>query len=166
KLLPKLTQNSDDKHLRRSLDHYRKARKTLDDLASEGKEPRGSHPQFVARQINELASESTIFTCDVGTPTIWAARYLTMNGKRRLLGSFIHGSMANAMPQAIGAQLAAKDRQVVAMSGDGGVSMLLGDLLTLHQLNLGVKIVVFRNDALSFVELEMKANGFLDFGVE
>ena len=166
RLLPSLTQNADDKHLRRSLDHYRKARKALDDLATEGKEPRGSHPQFVASVINDLAREDAIFSCDVGTPTIWASRYLTMNGKRRLLGSFIHGSMASAMPQAIGAQLAAQDRQVVALSGDGGISMLLGDLLTLHQLNLPVKIVVFRNDSLSFVELEMKANGFLDFGVE
>ena len=165
-LLPKLKQNSDDKHLRRSIEHYGKARKALDELATEGIERRGSHPQFVAREINELASEDTIFTCDVGTPTIWAARYLTMNGKRRLLGSFVHGSMASALPQAIGAQLAAQDRQVVAMSGDGGVSMLLGDLLTLHQLNLPIKVVVFRNDALSFVELEMKAGGFLDFGTE
>jgi len=89
-----------------------------------------------------------------------------MNGKRRLLGFFAHGSMANALPQAIGAQLAAPDRQIVAMSGDGGISMLLGDLLTLHQLNLPVKIVVFRNDSLDFVELEMKAGGFLDFAVE
>jgi pyruvate dehydrogenase (quinone) len=165
-LLPKLKQNSDDKHLRTSLDHYRKARKTLDDLATEGNKPRGSHPQFVARQISELASDDAIFTCDVGTPTIWASRYLRMNGKRRLLGSFSHGSMANALPQAIGAQLAAPDRQVVSMSGDGGLAMLLGDLLTLHQLNLPVKIVVFRNDSLDFVELEMKASGFLDFGVE
>ena len=164
-LLPKLKQNSDDKHLRRSLEHYRKARKGLDELATEGADRPGSHPQFVARQINELASEDAIFTCDVGTPTIWASRYLKMNGKRRLLGSFVHGSMASALPQAIGAQLAT-GRQVVSMSGDGGVSMLLGDLLTLHQLNLPVKVVVFRNDALSFVELEMKATGFLDFGVE
>src|SRR5207302_649874 len=156
-LVPNLKQNSDDKHLRRSLDHYRKARKTLDELATEGVDRRGSHPQFVARQINELASENAIFTCDVGTPTIWASRYLSMNGKRRLLGSFVHGSMASAMPQAIGAQLAAQDRQVVSMSGDGGLSMLLGDLLTLNQLNLPVKVVVFRNDSLSFVELEMKA---------
>ena len=163
RLLPTLKQNTDDKHLRRSLDHYRKARKALDDLATEGKEPRGSHPQFVASVINDLARQDAIFTCDVGTPTIWASRYLTMNGKRRLLGSFIHGSMASAMPQAIGAQLAAQDRQVVTLSGDGGLSMLLGDLLTLHQLNLPVKIVVFRNDSLSFVELEMKANGFLRF---
>ena len=89
-LLPKLKQNSDDKHLRKSVEHYRKARKSLDDLATEGNKPRGSHPQFVARQISELASDDAIFTCDVGTPTIWAARYLKMNGKRRLLGSFSH----------------------------------------------------------------------------
>jgi len=165
-LLPKLKQNGDDKHLRKSLEHYRKARKSLDDLAGEGKEPGGSHPQFVARQISEIASHDAIFTCDVGTPTIWAARYLKMNGKRRLLGSFSHGSMANALPQAIGAQLTAKDRQVVSMSGDGGIAMLLGDLLTLHQLNLQVKIVVFRNNSLGFVELEMKAGGFLDYGTE
>jgi pyruvate dehydrogenase (quinone) len=165
-LLPKLKQNGDDKHLRKSLEHYRKARKSLDDLATEGKASGGSHPQFVARQISEIASHDAIFTCDVGTPTIWAARYLKMNGKRRLLGSFSHGSMANALPQAIGAQLLDKDRQVVSMSGDGGIAMLLGDLLTLHQLNLPVKIVVFRNNALDFVELEMKAGGFLDYGTE
>src|SRR5207253_3048628 len=165
-LLPKLKQNSDDKHLRRSLEHYHRARKTLDELATEGVDRRGSHPQFGASQISELASENAIFTCDDGTPTIWASRYLSMNGKRRLLGSFVHGSMASAMPQAIGAQLAAQDRQVVSMSGDGGLSMLLGDLLTLNQLNLPVKVVVFRNDSLSFVELEMKAGGLLDFGVE
>jgi pyruvate dehydrogenase (quinone) len=165
-LFPKLKQNTDNEHLRKSVEHYRKTRKTLDDLATEGNRPRGSHPQFVARQISELASEDAIFTCDVGTPTIWAARYLKMNGKRRLLGSFSHGSMANALPQAIGVQLTAKDRQVVSMSGDGGISMLLGDLLTLHQLNLPVKIVVFRNNTLDFVELEMKAGGFLDYGTE
>jgi pyruvate dehydrogenase (quinone) len=142
-LLPKLKQNADDKHLKLSLEHYRKARKALDELATEGSERKGSHPQFVARQISELAHDDAIFTCDVGTPTIWASRYLRMNGKRRLLGSFVHGSMASALPQAIGAQLAKQDRQVVSMSGDGGVSMLMGDLLTLHQLNLPVKVVVF-----------------------
>src|ERR1700730_10874287 len=165
-LLPKLKQNDDDEHLKKSRDHYRKARKALDELATEGNERTGSHPQFVTRQISELAHDDAIFTCDVGTPTIWASRYLKMNGKRRLLGSFVHGSMASALPQAIGAQLAAKDRQVISMSGDGGVSMLLGDLLTLRQLNLPIKVVVFRNDSLAFVELEMKASGFLDFGVE
>jgi pyruvate dehydrogenase (quinone) len=165
-LLPKLKQNANDKHLKTSVDHYRKARKTLDELATEGSERTGSHPQFVAHVISELANDDAIFTCDVGTPTIWASRYLKMNGKRRLLGSFVHGSMASALPQAIGAQLVMPDRQVISMSGDGGVSMLLGDLLTLRQLELPVKVVVFRNDSLSFVELEMKAGGFLDFGVE
>ena len=165
-LLPKLKQNGDDAHLKTSLEHYRKARKGLDELATEGSERKGSHPQFVARTMSELAHEDAIFTCDVGTPTIWASRYLKMNGKRRLLGSFVHGSMASALPQAIGAQMAMPNRQVITMSGDGGVSMLLGDLLTLHQLELPVKVVVFRNDSLSFVELEMKAGGFLDFGVE
>ena len=165
-VLPKLKQNGDDAHLKTSLEHYRKARKGLDELATEGSERKGSHPQFVARTMSELAHEDAIFTCDVGTPTIWASRYLKMNGKRRLLGSFVHGSMASALPQAIGAQMAMPNRQVITMSGDGGVSMLLGDLLTLHQLELPVKVVVFRNDSLSFVELEMKASGFLDFGVE
>ena len=165
-LLPKLKQNGDDAHLKTSLEHYRKARKGLDELATEGSERKGSHPQFVARTMSELAHDDAIFTCDVGTPTIWASRYLKMNGKRRFLGSFVHGSMASALPQAIGAQMAIPNRQVITMSGDGGVSMLLGDLLTLHQLELPVKVVVFRNDSLSFVELEMKAGGFLDFGVE
>jgi pyruvate dehydrogenase (quinone) len=152
--------------LKLSLDHYGKARKALDELAIEGAERDGSHPQFVAREISELADDDAIFTCDVGTPTIWASRYLKMNGKRRLLGSFVHGSMASALPQAIGAQMAMPNRQVISMSGDGGVSMLLGDLLTLRQLSLPIKVVVFRNDSLAFVEMEMKASGFLDFGVE
>jgi pyruvate dehydrogenase (quinone) len=144
--------------------HYQDVRKDLDDLAvgQPGKKP--IHPQYVARTIDEVASGDAIFTCDVGTPTVWAARYLTMNGKRRLLGSFNHGSMANAMPQAIGAQLEFPGRQVVTLSGDGGLSMLLGDLLSLHQLKAPVKIVVFNNGALGFVELEMKASGFLENG--
>jgi len=126
-LLPKLEQNAHDKHLKASLEHYRKTRKTLAELATEGHEKNGSHPQYVTRVVDELANESAIFTCDVGTPTIWAARYLTMNGKRRLLGSFIHGSMANALPQAIGAQISHPGRQVVSLSGDGGLAMLMGD---------------------------------------
>src|SRR5713226_4925436 len=102
-LLPKLTQNAEDKHLKQSVEHYRKARKGLDELATEGRERKPIHPQYVVRALDELAAKDAIVSCDVGTPTIWAARYLTMNGKRRLLGSFNHGSMANALPQAIGA---------------------------------------------------------------
>jgi pyruvate dehydrogenase (quinone) len=162
-LVPRLSQHTDDQHLKASLEHYQKARKSLDDLAvgEPGKKP--IHPQYVARVLNELAATDAIFSCDVGTPTIWAARYLAMNGRRRLLGSFNHGSMANALPQAIGAQSSHRGRQVISLSGDGGLAMLMGDLLTLRQHELPVKVVVFRNDALAFVELEMKAAGILDF---
>jgi pyruvate dehydrogenase (quinone) len=97
---------------------------------------------------------------------VWAARYLHMNGKRRLLGSFTHGSMANALPQAIGIQATYPKRQVITLSGDGGLAMLLGDLLTLHQLKLPVKLVVFNNSSLGFVELEMKAAGLIDYGTD
>jgi len=116
--------------------------------------------------VSELAADDAIFTCDVGLPTVWAARYLAMNGKRRLLGSFWHGSMANAMPQAIGAQAAFPGRQVISLSGDGGFTMLMGDFLTLAQLGLPVKTVVFNNGSLGFIELEQKATGFLDTGTE
>jgi pyruvate dehydrogenase (quinone) len=165
-LLPKLEQNQNDEHLSRSLEHYRKARKGLDELAvgHPGKKP--IHPQFVTRVVDQLSSEDAVFTCDVGTPTIWAARYLTMNGKRRLLGSFNHGSMANALPQAIGAQVTYPGRQIISLSGDGGLAMGLGDLLTLKQHELPVKVIVYRNDSLAFVELEMKASGFVDFGTD
>ena len=165
-LLPRLQQHRDDTHLKAARAHYQHARKGLDELATGEPGRTGSHPQYVARVIDELAADDAIFACDVGTPTIWAARYLTMNGERRLLGSFTHGSMANALPQAIGAQASHSNRQVVALSGDGGLAMLLGDLLSLRQLQLPVKVVVFRNDALAFVELEMKATGILDFGTE
>jgi pyruvate dehydrogenase (quinone) len=163
-LLPRLQQNQYAQHLKESLDHYRKARQGLDELASggdSGKKP--IHPQYVASVIDKLASEDAIFTFDVGTPVIWAARYLKVNGKRRLIGSLNHGSMANALPQAIGAQVSHPGRQVISMSGDGGLAMLMGELLSLRQHNLPVKLVVFKNDALGFVELEMKAAGFLDF---
>ena len=101
--------------------------------------------------LSELAADDAIFTCDVGLPTVWAARYLAMNGKRRLIGSFWHGSMANAMPQAIGAQAAFPGRQVISLSGDGGFTMLMGDFLSLTQLGLPVKIVVFNNGSLGLV---------------
>jgi pyruvate dehydrogenase (quinone) len=165
-LLPKLKQKDDDTHLKASVEHYRKARKDLDELATPGSGGKPIHPQYVVRMLNELAAEDAIFSCDVGTPTVWAARYLTMNGKRRLLGSFNHGSMANALPQAIGAQASHPGRQVVTLSGDGGLAMLMGDLLSLRQLETPVKIVVFKNNALAFVELEMKAAGIVDYGTD
>ena len=163
-LTPELKGKRSDAHLKASLKHYGEARKELDELAT-GKPGDGPiHPQYLTRVLDELAAEDAVFTCDVGTPTIWAARYLHMNGKRRLLGSFNHGSMANALPQAIGAQVSFPGRQVISMSGDGGLSMLMGDLLSLSQLNLPVKLIVFNNSSLAFVELEMKAAGVLDFG--
>lgn len=164
-LLPLLREGRDDRHLRRSLEHYRHARKGLDELANDdGRQP--LHPQFVARLVDEHAADDAVFTADVGTPVIWAARYLRMNGRRRLIGSFTHGSMANAMPQALGAQAVDRDRQVIALAGDGGIAMLLGDLLSIRQNDLPIKIVVFDNSALDFVEVEMKAAGIVNAGTD
>jgi pyruvate dehydrogenase (quinone) len=165
-LAPLLDDKKDRTYLDRCLEHYARARQDLDDLATgePGRTP--IHPQYVAKMVNELASDRAIVACDVGTPTVWAARYLRMNGKRRLLGSFVHGSMANALPQAIGAQAALPTRQVISLSGDGGIAMLLGDLLTLRQLRLPVKVIVFNNGTLGFVELEMKAAGWLPYGTD
>jgi pyruvate dehydrogenase (quinone) len=120
----------------------------------------------VARLVDELADEDAVFTTDVGSPVVWACRYLTMNGKRRLLGSFNHGTMATGVPHAIGAQSAYPGRQVVSLSGDGGLAMGLGELLTLVQNKLPVKIVVFNNSSLNFVELEMKAAGIVTFATD
>jgi len=164
-ILPKLEQRTDHGHLKDCLGAYKTAREGLDDLAT-GKRGGKIHPQYVARLLSEQASDDAVFTFDVGTPTIWAARYLRMNGKRRLIGSLVHGSMANALPQAIGAQATYKDRQIISMSGDGGFAMLMGDFLTLVQQNLPVKVVIFNNSTLGFVAMEMKAAGFLEVGTD
>jgi pyruvate dehydrogenase (quinone) len=165
-LLPRLVAKSDRAHLDDALSDYRRARQDLDNLAEATPHSKPIHPQYVSRLVSEIADEDAIFTCDVGTPTVWAARYLKMNGKRRLIGSFNHGSMANAMLQAIGAQSACKGRQVISMSGDGGFSMMMGDFISLSQLGLPVKVIVLNNGTLGFVEMEMKATGFLDSGVD
>jgi pyruvate dehydrogenase (quinone) len=165
-LLPLISAKSDSAHLDRMTAHYRRARHRLDGLAESRRNHTPMHPQFVAATINRLAADDAIFTADVGTPCIWAARYLQMNGRRRLVGSFSHGSMANALPHAIGAQVTDPGRQVVSLSGDGGLAMLLGELITLRQQHLPVKIVVFNNGALSFVELEMKAAGIVTYGTD
>jgi len=165
-LLPQLTPRTDDEHLQAAQQRHRDDDQHLAELATGEAGDTSLHPQHVARLLNELASEDAIFTCDVGTPTIWAARYLHMNGRRRLLGSFVHGSMANALSQGYGAALAYPGRQVIAMCGDGGFAMLLSELLTLRQHKIPVKIIVFNNSALSFVELEMKAAATLEYGTE
>jgi pyruvate dehydrogenase (quinone) len=165
-LLPKLEQNQQQQHLKESVEHYQKTRKGLDELATGNSNKAPIHPQYVARVLDKLAADDAVFSCDVGTPVIWAARYLRMNGKRRLMGSFNHGSMANALPQAIGAQATYPGRQIITLSGDGGLSMLMGDLLTLKQRELPVKVIVFKNNSLAFVELEQKSIGLLDFGTD
>ncbi|WP_432778952.1 ubiquinone-dependent pyruvate dehydrogenase [Burkholderia gladioli pv. alliicola] len=142
--------------------HYADAREGLDSLARPSPGDAPIHPQYLTRLVSELAADDAVFSVDVGTPTLWAARYLKMNGKRRLLGSFNHGSMANALPQALGAQAALPGRQVVALCGDGGLSMLMGELLTARQLKLPLTLVVFNNSSLGFVSMEMKAGGYLD----
>ncbi|ORE90372.1 ubiquinone-dependent pyruvate dehydrogenase [Aurantimonas sp. 22II-16-19i] len=163
-VLPKLTAKSDTRHLDHSVSRYVEVREGLDDLAKGSPGHKPIHPQYLAKLVSEAADDDAAFTFDVGTPTIWGARYLTMNGKRRLIGSLAHGSMANAMAQAIGIQAADRTRQVISLSGDGGFTMLMGDLLTLVQEKLPAKIVVFNNGTLGFVALEMKAAGLVELG--
>jgi pyruvate dehydrogenase (quinone) len=163
-LLPRLNEKTDRAYLDKAVKHYREARKGLDELAAGTPGRRPIHPQQIAKALSDQAADDAVFTCDVGLPTVWAARYLAMNGKRRLLGSFWHGSMANAMAQSIGVQAAFPGRQVISLSGDGGFTMLMGDFLSMVQLGLPVKVVVFNNGALGFIELEQKSTGFLDFG--
>ena len=164
--MPKLTRKPDRNFIDTARKHYATARKGLDELATPSGPGKPIHPQYLTKLINEAAAEDAIFTADVGTPTVWAARYLTMNGKRQLHGSFNHGSMANAMPQALGAQGANPGRQVISLSGDGGLSMLLGDLLSARQLDLPIKVVVYNNSLLGFVSMELKAAGYLDTNVD
>ena len=161
-LLPKLAERSDTTFLDHALAHYHKARSGLDELAQPAGAGKPVHPQHLMRLVSELAAEDAVFTADVGTPTVWAARYLKMNGRRRLLGSFNHGSMANAMLQALGAQAAQPNRQVISLSGDGGFTMMMGDMLTAVQQKLPIKIILFNNSSLGFVAMEMKAGGYLD----
>jgi len=163
-LLPLLERKKDRSHLDSARKHYVKTRAKLDELASPTRKGQPLHPQYVARVVDRLAADDAVFTADVGSPVVWAARYLTMNGKRRLIGSFNHGSMANALVHGIGAAALNPERQVVALAGDGGLTMLMGELITLTQNKLPVKLVVFNNSSLNFVELEMKAAGFVNFG--
>lgn len=165
-VLPAIKEKTDSSHLNDALIDYKKARKDLDALAESGPSSTVIHPQYVTRLVSELAADDAIFTCDVGTPIIWTARYLKVNGQRRIIGSFNHGSMANAMLQAIGAQVTYPNRQVISMSGDGGFSMMMGDFITLTQMGLPVKVIVLNNGTLGFVEMEMKASGFLDTGCD
>ncbi|MDR6868099.1 pyruvate dehydrogenase (quinone) [Microbacterium resistens] len=163
-LLPRLRGGRSRTHLEDATAHYRKTRARLDELAVPSRGAAPIHPQYLARLVDEAAADDAVFTADVGSPTVWAARYLTMNGRRRLIGSFNHGSMANALLHGIGAQASEPERQVVALAGDGGLTMMLGELITLTQNRLPVKTIVVNNSSLNFVELEMKAAGFVNYG--
>jgi len=163
-LLPLLENKAETRHLDRAVAHYKTVRRDLDALAAGTAGRKLIHPQQIVKALSDNAAADAVFTCDVGLPTVWSARYLAMNGKRRLVGSFWHGSMANAMAQGIGAQATFRGRQVISLSGDGGFTMLMGDLLSLIQLDLPLKVIVLNNGALGFIELEQKSTGFLDFG--
>ena len=166
-VLPLLRPRTDRSYLDRMLhEHVRKLEKVVGAYTTKIENLRPIHPEYVASVIDELASQDAVFTVDTGMGNVWAARYLTPNGQRRVIGSFRHGSMANALPHAIGAQLANPNRQVVSLSGDGGLAMLMGDLLTLPTYDVPVKVVVFNNATLGMVKLEMLVDGLPDYGTD
>ncbi|MGR6964643.1 pyruvate dehydrogenase [Geodermatophilus sp. URMC 61] len=163
-LLPLLEQKTDRRFLDAMLRQHAEAlEKVVDAYTHRVERMRPIHPEYVAAQLDDLADDDAVFTVDTGMCNVWAARYLTPNGRRRVIGSFRHGSMANALPHAVGAQLAAPDRQVVSMSGDGGLAMLLGELITVRLHRLPVKVVLFNNASLGMVKLEMMVDGIPDF---
>ena len=162
-LLPLIAKKNDDTFLKAQLKIYDDVKQKMQTYVDDTGHKDNIHPEFVASTINELATNDAIFTVDTGMSCVWGARYIHATGKRKMLGSFNHGSMANAMPQAIGAALACPGRQVIAFCGDGGLSMLLGDLATITQYKLPVKIIVFNNRSLGMVKLEMEVAGLPDW---
>lgn len=166
-VLPLLRGRTDRTFLNRMLEkHTRKLEKVVEAYATGVSQRTPIHPEYAAALVDEVAADDAVFTVDTGMGNVWASRYLTPNGQRRVLGSFRHGSMANALPQAIGAALASPGRQVVSLSGDGGLAMLMGELLTLSTYDVPVKVVVFNNASLGMVKLEMLVDGLPDFGTD
>ncbi|MCE9188301.1 ubiquinone-dependent pyruvate dehydrogenase [Bacteroides fragilis] len=162
-LLPMLQQKKNDSFLRKQLKRYEGVKKDLAAYTEDKGKIDQIHPEYVMSEINNISSDDAIYTVDTGMTCVWGARYLQATGKRHMLGSFNHGSMANALPQAIGAALACPDRQVIALCGDGGLSMTLGDLETVVQYKLPIKIIVFNNRSLGMVKLEMEVDGLPDW---
>ena len=162
-LLPLVAAKSDSVHLQKARDKLHEARKKLDVYVKHVNSQIPLHPEYFTAALNRLATDDAVFTVDTGLNCVWAARYIQAKRDRRIIGSFNHGSMANALPQAIGAQFLYPDRQVIAMCGDGGFSMLMGDLLTIASYDLPVKIIVYNNGSLGFVSLEMRASGLPDW---
>jgi pyruvate dehydrogenase (quinone) len=165
-LLPLLKNGRSNRHVKSCVKKYEDTEKSLERYSTTSKAGEPLHPEYVTSCINEAAASDAIFTVDTGMAAVWAARYLKMTRKRRLIGSFNYGSMANALPQAIGAQLAYPGREVISLSGDGGFSMLMGEILTLAQYKLPVKLILFNNSTLGMVKLEMRVAGYEDFGVD
>jgi pyruvate dehydrogenase (quinone) len=161
-LIPKLEMKEDSTFLEKQLKFYKKVKDKLQIYVKDNGKPNAIHPEFVASLINEIADKDAIFTVDTGMCCVWAARYIDGTGERKMLGSFNHGSMANAMPQSIGAALACPGKQVIAFCGDGGLSMMLGDLMTIVQYKLPIKVIVFNNRSLGMVKLEMEVAGIPD----
>ena len=161
-LLPLIETKSDDSFLEKQLKIYAKVKENLANAAEHKGTENNISPEFVASTVNKLADDDAIFTVDTGMCCVWGARYLQATGKRQMLGSFSHGSMANAMPMSIGASIARPNQQVIALCGDGCISMLLGDLATIVQYKLPVKLVVFDNRSLGMVKLEMQVAGLPD----
>lgn len=162
-IIPQLQPKKSNRFLKEQLDFYAEVKKKQQTYIDNSGENEMIHPEFVAATIDKLASDDAIFTVDTGMSCVWGARYINAKGTRKMLGSFNHGSMANAMPQAIGAQLACPERQVIALCGDGGLSMLLGDLSTINQYHLPIKLIVFNNRSLGMVKLEMEVAGLPDW---
>jgi pyruvate dehydrogenase (quinone) len=165
-LMSMIETEEDATFLNLQLKFYEKVKKKLLIYVNDPGKPDAIHPEYVASMINELAARDAIFTVDTGMCCVWAARYIEGTGARKMLGSFNHGSMANAMPQAIGASFACPGKQVIAFCGDGGLSMMMGDLMTIMQYKLPVKIIVFNNRTLGMVKLEMEVAGIPDLETE
>lgn len=162
-LLPKLKVNEDGSFLKDMQDEYENSEEQLQDFAEKQGQCKEIQPEYVAEIINKLAADDAIFTVDTGMTAVWAARFIKGRKNRYLTGSFNHGSMANALPMSIGAAASVKDRQIVALCGDGGISMLLGDLATVMQYQYPIKIIVFNNRSLGMVKLEMQVEGYVDW---
>ncbi len=162
-LLPLVQPKQDGAFLQQALHEAEEMRQTFDVYVNQGHQRRPIHPEYVAATLSELASDDAVFTADTGMPTVWAARYIKPTKERRIIGSFNHGSMANALPQAIGAQLLYPNRQVISLSGDGGFAMLMGGLLTVLQYDLPLKILIFNNSQLDLVKMEMEVAGYPEY---
>ncbi|MFD5868831.1 pyruvate dehydrogenase [Corynebacterium sp. NPDC060344] len=165
-LLPLVAEKNDDFLVKMLRHHERELEHVIEAYTHDVEDKTPIHPEYVARVLDELADDDAVFTVDTGMCNVWAARYITPNGRRRVLGSWRHGTMANALPHAIGAQAPDRGRQVISMSGDGGLAMLLGELLTVRRSGLPVKTVVFNNSSLGMVKLEMLVEGMPDYGTD